>query len=115
MNHLARAKKDLFVLSAAALMMVVAALVSAHLFVMVTNQRHASCQATLVALEGTRKTALASVRPVQPDVSDKFPPDLAESFRAQRQATIHANQRLYTVAAQMAAEQVALRRSAYCQ
>jgi len=108
-------KHPVAVMGAAGVFVIAVFLLIGVLFVESINQRHASCRATLVALEASRDTAAAGIRRVVPGLPPGTPPALVESFRRQQAQTLLSNMERRAVIAEVEVATRDLRRSSFCQ
>ena len=107
-------KKHIIVIGISGAVIILGAIISGQLFITNTNQRHASCDGTLVALKAISQTNVAGLRvvaPIPPGIDEK----LFKSFKLQQAQTILANNKRLAVIKDVNVEIVNLKRSKFCE
>ena len=85
----------------------------AKLFYVSQEQRHASCNATIIALRSVSQTSAAGIRPISP-IPRNLPTGLFLAFKEQQLATIKENIERYKVIKQVNMEIIKLSNSDFC-
>jgi hypothetical protein len=106
--------KPVVIMSVAGLIVVLVFLALGRLFTESQNQRKASCDATLIALDSVRETSLAGIRPVEYHIPAGISPSLEKSFVRQRAATVAENARRAAVAVRVEKAAKELQKSHFC-
>ena len=106
-------RRIIVVIATAGVIIVGSALIVGQLFIASNEQRHASCDGTLVALRAISETNVAGLRAVA-----LIPPGIDESlfksFKLQQAQTIQSNNRRLKVIKDVNVEIVKLEKSHFC-